>query len=229
MFMLLAGCASSLENDKSVQQDFHFPVIVDDFPSQSLSSVNVDFKDDGDHAPYYFGGIRDSIHVQMFVGEVSLRTLTRNEMMGVGITSRMVEPKFSDYFRDIYSGSSYLSLETASFLIKYDTTQLINNSGRKAFPVIIQNTSKDTVKISRGRNVNLVTEAKTIDGVWKPIEDYPVIGCANGVGMMILPPGEIVVTSQLIYEGSCPTKLRFKVGNNYSQEFTGLINETQFD
>ena len=51
----------------------------------------------------------------------------------------------------------------------------------------------------------------------------------TGVESIILPPKQIVVTSELVYTGDFKTKLRMKLGSNYSREFTGSINLTQFE
>ena len=53
--------------------------------------------------------------------------------------------------------------------------------------------------------------------------------CGNGLGKIMLPPNEIVVTSAMIYNGHYKTDLRLKIGKNYSKPFKGTINYRQFD
>ncbi len=109
-----------------------------------------------------------------------------------------------------------------------DSTQALNNEGRKAFPVLIQNQSKDTIVIGHGYEIPIITEAKTKDGTWKPIEKNRIYGCGNGLHAIILAPNEIVISSELVYAGNFKTSLRLKIGTDYSKEFSGTINESQF-
>ena len=58
-----------------------------------------------------------------------------------------------------------------NLFIKIDTTQIINNNDKKAFPILIQNKSIDTIYIGYGSKIPIITEAKTKNGEWKPIEN----------------------------------------------------------
>ena len=64
---------------------------------------------------------------------------------------------------------------------------------------------------------------------WKPVEKKWTYICGNGVGSIILPPNEIVITSAMIYNGGHETDLRLKIGKNYSKTYKGKINYRQFD
>jgi hypothetical protein len=119
--------------------------------------------------------------------------------------------------------------DSANLLIKIDTTQIISNDGRKAFPVLIQNATKDTIYIGYGNQIPIITEAKSKNGEWKPIKEHFTYMCGVGLHSIILPPNEVVITSELIYSGQFKTKLRIRMEDNYSEEFDGMINKSQFE
>lgn len=55
--------------------------------------------------------------------------------------------------------------------------------------------------------------------------------CGNGVGTIILPPNEIVLSSAPIFNGNFKTELRLTVPKTdiYSNTFDGSINYRQFE
>jgi hypothetical protein len=126
--------------------------------------------------------------------------------------------KFDDYYIDWMDGRYFKRSDSANLLIKFDTNQIINNNGRKAFPVIIQNKSVDTIYIEHRNQIPIITEAKTKDGEWKPIEELYIYMCGVGLHSIISPLNEVVITSELIYSGNFKTKLKIKMGNNYSEK-----------
>lgn len=53
--------------------------------------------------------------------------------------------------------------------------------------------------------------------------------CGNGVGTVILPPNQIVLSSAMKYSGNYPTTLRLRIDSTFSNEFKGNINYRQFE
>lgn len=96
------------------------------------------------------------------------------------------------------------------------------------YPVLVRNTTKDTIPIGYGSMIPLILEAKDKTGKWKAIQTRFSYMCGNGVGTIILPPTEIAVTLVPIFKGNFKTQLRVSMGNNKSNSFWGNINYRQF-
>lgn len=98
----------------------------------------------------------------------------------------------------------------------------------KAYPVIIENKSHDSIKIGHSYTLLLLLEAKDKDGSWRPIEMYNSYWGPDSMGMF-LPPHQIAITSVNLTAGKFETKLRLRYNNSFSNEFTGAISPTQFE
>lgn len=206
-----------------------FPKLIDVFNNQNLELPDYTWLNFGNHEPYYIGKLTDTIKLGRFIRPMELLL----PPPGTDTTGWHIKPmkkgRFDHYFIDWMDPRQFKNRDSISLLIKIDSTRIINNDGRQAFPVLIQNKSADTVTIGYGDHIPLIAEAKTTEGVWKPIEKRFVYGCGVGLHFIILPPDEIVITSQLIYSGTFKTKLRIKMGRHYSEEFPGAINPSQFE
>lgn len=226
--MILIGCGVSEIADPSVLDSFQFPRIIDPSNNDFLKLTSRQWLDQGEHPPRYFGNLEDEITLERNLSP----TLAPPLPPGGDSSQWNVEPqagKFDQYFVRRKRQHSYIHRDSANLLIKVDTTQIINSLGRKAFPVLVQNQSADTVYVGYGDEIPIVTEARNTDGTWAPIEKQFVYVCAVGLHAIVLPPDEIVMTSQLVYAGNYSTQLRIKLGNNYSNAFSGNINPTQFE
>lgn len=104
----------------------------------------------------------------------------------------------------------------------------ISAIAKKSFAVLLRNINRDTVTIGYGSNIPLIMETKDSLGVWKPIQEKFTYMCGNGVGSIILPPNEIVITFAPIFEGNYKTLLRLTLGKNKSKPYWGFINYRQF-
>jgi len=129
------------------------------------------------------------------------------------------------YYIDWLDDRNYQRWDSAKIEVKIDTTTIINNS----HPVILTNNEPDTIFIGYGHYTPLIMEAKDSAGNWRPIQERFIYMCGNGVGSIILPPEEIVLTSARIFKGTYQTDLRLTIGNNSSKEFKGSINYRQFE
>ncbi len=104
-------------------------------------------------------------------------------------------------------------------------------------PVFIYNFSNknQTVQKPLGQDLFMITEAKTEDGKWKPIEFYqqfPVL-CSTGHQNYNLQPNHFIIVGTRKYFGNYKTKLRLKLKSFgsvfYSNSFEGTVNKSQFD
>jgi hypothetical protein len=221
IFGLLIGLYSCVDNkiiDKEVEVlDFKIPIIQDTFKTDRIERITVWLKS-GNYNPLYIGQQKDSIYVsykpnlnKYFVYEGYKRSYNRPDSSGITLfvdTTKVV----SDYS-----------------MIWEDDGSMLSTKSFKAFPVIVVNTTKDTLSIGYGDHLPIVMEAMNNKGNWRPIEEPYMYMCGTGLNEIILPPNEIVVTSAPVNKGKFKTKLRLRYNNIVSEEFYGTINPSQFD
>jgi len=175
----------------------------------------------------YFGKMTDTVTIQHDIYPMSSVNFTldlENESM-----RELEKGEFDNYYFSWSRLRQYKSCDSVKLDIRIDTSQIITNKGRAAYPVIIKNLHSDTNYVGYGQHIPIITEALNENGEWMPIEYQFTYQCGNGVNYMILPPKHVVITSELIYSGPFRTKLRIKFGINYSREFSGSINKSQFE
>lgn len=182
-----------------------FPKIIDRMAGQKTELDSVAWLTYANNQPYYFGELLDTI-----------------------IVNRKIDQR-SENFATGYDYGNVLTIDSASVGIKVDTSQIINTLGLKSNPVLIYNKTKDTLFIGSEGRIYFVIEGKTKAGEWKPIEKHFFPFCGTGVISIILPPNKLALSSVVKYSGNYKTKLRIKMGLNYSNEFDGWINESQFE
>lgn len=101
----------------------------------------------------------------------------------------------------------------------------------ECLPLLVLNKSTDTI-LTRFK---FIQEAKDMDGIWKPIECYYNFGgCGNPESYYYKHVSKKYIVFPIIkYYGNFKTKIRVKVFNKgnvyYSNEFSGYINQSQFD
>lgn len=154
----------------------------------------------------------------------------------IGYRQILTEHKMYPYYIDGMTPANYRTCREADISIKVDTTQRVKNDDIhanwddpffEAYPVLIENKEEDTITISYGGFIPLITEAKDSTGKWRPIEkDWKPHGWQ---GMAILPPAYIGVSSTMIYHGNYSTTLRLRIDSTFSNEFIGNINYRQFE
>ncbi len=102
----------------------------------------------------------------------------------------------------------------------------------KSYPVLIENTSTDTLTIGYGEYIPLIIEAVDSLGKWKPIQEPYTYFCGTGLTHTYIPPNQLLVTSCKLYSGKYLTKMRLAFGWRkfaYSNEFYGRMNYKQFE
>jgi hypothetical protein len=97
-----------------------------------------------------------------------------------------------------------------------------------AYPVLLRNRDRDTVRVGAGDYVPLHVEAQDARGRWGVIEAPHSHVCGVGVPLIFLPPGQVVVTAVLIPHGPFATRLRLRYGRTLSRPFAGSIHPRQF-
>ena len=204
--LLLISC-NYKRND--IELTIHnFPKIIHDKTTDSLSIFPIRSLNDGKHHPLFIGEYCHEIKIK------------ENIILTNG---------FQKYIDDYWKSIKRLKWSDSTIMpIIIDTTQILEVNNRKSFPILIQNNTKDSVLIGYGDRIPLITEALNQNGEWQAIEERYVYMCGTGLNSIILPPNELLISSIFIYSGDLPTKLRVKMGNNYSQEFLGNIHKTQF-
>jgi len=102
----------------------------------------------------------------------------------------------------------------------------------KSYPVIIENTSRDTLTIGYGEYIPLILEAVDSLGEWKPIQEPYTYFCGTGLTHIYIQPNQSLITSCKLYRGEYLTKMRLAFSFHkaiYSNEFYGQMNYKQFD
>ncbi|MBU6122588.1 hypothetical protein [Hymenobacter siberiensis] len=97
-----------------------------------------------------------------------------------------------------------------------------------AYPVLLRNRDRDTVRVGEGDYVPLHVEAQDELGRWRVMEAPHSYFCGVGLPLIFLPPGQVVVTSVLIPHGPFSTRLRLRYGRTLSRPFAGSIHPRQF-
>lgn len=221
---LTLACTSQNQSKQNQKDDeYKFPVFIDKREIKK-DSFNMTWINHGNHNPLYFGEFVDTIDVYASFGWM----YAPPSPPGSRDTMPIIENDYSNYFLDWMDSRDFSDYDSVELKILIDTSQHIANNRRKAYPVIIENLTSDTIYIGKGINIPIITEALNENGKWMPIEKRYMYMCGVGLKSIILPPKQIVVTSQLVYTGDFNTKLRMKLGSNYSREFNGSINLTQF-
>lgn len=98
-----------------------------------------------------------------------------------------------------------------------------------AYPVLVRNETRDTIRVGRGDDIPLELEALDPRGKWQVIEAPHSVFCSVGMAVIVLPPQQVVLTSVNIPHGSFHTQLRIRKGLNHSLPFQGYVNPLQFE
>lgn len=202
--IFLTGCQKAKEVEISFEKQ-KFPKVIDEMSSQKIECASASWLAYAYNQPYYFGSLRDTIKL-----------------------NRSIDYK-SEYFVRGTTYANALTMETASIGIKVDTSQIMNTLGLKSNPVLLYNKTTASLFVGSEGRIYFVVEGKTRAGDWKPIEKHFFPFCGTGVISIVLPPKKYALSSVVKYNGNFKTKLRIKMGVNYSNEFEGSINESQFE
>ena len=143
------------------------------------------------------------------------------------LTSRPESWRLPVYQRDPLAAGDFKDLSDSRVKITIDTSRTINTT----YPVFIKNLDADTISVGFGWQLPLIMEALDSNGAWRPIQERFRYMCGMGIGPVILPPGEIVLTTAPIYTGNFFTMLRLRVAGTsvFSNAINGHIRYRQFE
>ncbi len=219
--LFLCGCSDSDPMDGEQKESFDFPFFVDTMMFNENHKVLAEIE--GAHYPYYFGKLTDTVLLfHNILPPLAMRT------EGWKMRFRPPAESFDDYFHDRPVNREIQTWESVKLKVHIDLTQSVQNYGRDAFPVLVENATNDTVQVGYGYYVPIILEAKDNKGNWRPLEYLHVYQCGNGVRDILLPPKEFTVTSVVKTSGSFRTKLRLNLGASYSREYVGSIDSLNF-
>jgi hypothetical protein len=94
-----------------------------------------------------------------------------------------------------------------------------------AFPVFIINKGLKPVYISENLQIDLILQAQNKNGEWFDIETRFIQDCQNDMMYLKLEPKHLVVTHHIIQNGTIHSKLRLRLGGQFSNVFNGFIFE----
>ena len=237
IFLLTTLFLISFQNNKKevVQEvdNFQpFPVVLDslgiDKFMYSFDDKNPTWLSTSNYNFYFIGKVKDTLYLSPFINfsppppppplPSRKKTTIKSEMIVE------YENLFKKYYVEWDEERNYRNWTQAKIDIQVDTATKISNS----FPILLTNLDTDTIFIGYGRHIPLIMEATDSLGNWKPIQERFIYMCGNGVGSIILPPNECVLTLAPIFKGSYKTKLRLTLGDIHSKPFIGFINYRQF-
>ena len=183
-----------------------FPVIIGD-----ILSTNGDFLKPASK-PLYIGVLNDTIVIN---------------------TKLQYDYDWTAYEEYRNPNRKFRNTEKARVDIIVNSKQDLNRTGKeskyKFIPVLIKNLEIDTIIVGETNYIPIILEAKDENNEWKPIDDYISYFCGTGIYSILLYPNHVVLTKfELPKEGDYYTKLRVKLGQNYSDEFSGIINKDWF-
>lgn len=194
------------------------------------------------HPVWYIGPLRDTLTVQYqattapppppLPGTRPTRPTAADSMLLRYAVDRDDTPR-SEHWPLGYGARVSVSVDTTRQLA---TEEPFNASLRTdstsqwfvAYPVMLRNRDRDTVRIGEGDFVPLHVEAQDALGRWRVIEAPYSYFCGTGLPLLFLPPGQVVVTAVLIPHGPFPTRLRLRYGRTVSPSFAGRIHPRQF-
>jgi len=147
--------------------------------------------------------------------------------------------EINHYFTNQYPRIDSVNSNTIKFAI--DTTRTItkvllvdkNNhlvpDTCSAYPVFTINITPDTLYLSNTQYISIYLEALNPKGNWQRIEQQLFSACPSGDEIIVLPPGELILTSVPVYKGGFQTKMRLNYGGVYTAEFIGGVELGVFE
>lgn len=234
IFILFIISCNSADNETKVdkiQNKEVFPIIIDTLNLNVLDflkndTVNATWLSTAQYKFLYIGNLKDTIYIDHFLSYSPPPPPPPNSD-GKKYDLPKYENKFGYHYIEWDAPTLIKNPKDSKIDIKINTENPTNNS----YPVIVTNLDSDTTIIGYGEYLPLIMEALDSNGIWQPIEERFVYMCGNGVGTIILPPNEIVLTTAPIFNGDFSTKMRLHLYKSdiYSNSFDGKINYRQFE
>jgi hypothetical protein len=228
--LFLISCQDDKKQEVKETDDLQpFPIVLDTLGIEkflySFDDENPTWLSTSNYNLYFIGTEKDTIYLNPFFNFVPPPPPLPS---GVKTTNTTNIPEHENPFKKYYiewdEEMNYKDWTQSKIDIQIDTINKISN----LFPVMLANLDTDTTFIGYGSHIPLVMEAIDSTGTWKPIQEEFIYMCGVGVGSIILPPNQCVLTLAPIFNGNYKTKLRLILGDNHSKPFSGFINYRQF-
>lgn len=214
---LVISCKDKQKLQNKVQEVLTpFPCIVDSQKVKrfSFDDENPTWLSTAFYELNYIGKLKDTVSLENAIKFSFYNPETKNE----------IKDNHMKYYIDWLKKVSFKNWENSKIEIQIGEKSISNS-----LPVLIRNNNKDTIAIGYGSQIPIVMEALNEKKEWKPIQEKFIYMCGNGVGTIVLPPGEIAITLAPFFKGKQKTKLRLVYGDNKSKQFWGYINKRQFE
>lgn len=203
-----------------------FPVVIDTITSERIlvfgKDASASWLTTANYGLYFIGKAKDTISIGSKIRFIDF-PLPKNPKKNKKRVD--YENHLKKYYIEWDDPRKIDYLATSKIEILVDTSHKISNY----YPLLLTNKSKNPAFIGYGFTIPIIMEAKDSLGKWKPIQEKFIYGCGNGVGTIMLPSEESVLTLAPIFNGNYKTQLRFVFNNNYSKPFSGSINYSQFE
>ena len=229
---LLTVCASCTLNPKGESKP---PIVIIDTSTANPNQISVKWKERETYEIYYIGKRQDTVYINpkpygMPPPPPGFRYDT-TEFNAINSRVKEFDRNLKEYVARIDSRSTMGSIYSDSTKIFVDTSQIISKDSYSAFPIVIENSYYDTLRVGYEYNKRIygILEAKDSMGNWKPINERNYPHGPPVAEEIILPRNNIIITAVYNYKGEYKTELRFKLGNNYSNTYSASINYNQFN
>lgn len=246
--IFLSSCDMEVHSAKRCNDEFKVPILLDNRANESLPKLNSKKFGNAYYPIVYVGDYEDSISISYLYSYIPAKlpppaiVVLSDSTLKYKKSKRIDEERakrlkhlelVNPYFTDDYSFDCQQYSVFDSLQLIVDTSQTVGNWSLDyqipvlGYPVLINNSSKDTVCVGFGE-LSIRLQAQDTSGYWQDIEKGRMIGCGTGVPWLFIPSQKCLVTLVPVYNGVFETKLRLRIGNKYSNEFRGNINLSQF-
>jgi hypothetical protein len=231
----LLGCKPDYKKTFPDNQVNHIiPVIKDTIGIESFGYDrlnNISWLETADYRFLYIGKNKDTIYIHPFLSFIPappppiFSNNSKVKTDSIFENYKAFETPFNKYYIERFNVNQYRNWQETKIEIFVDTNTRLSNS----YATSIINKDVDSTYIGYGSQILMIMEAIDSTGKWRPIEKRFGYFCGTGLGLVILPPNEIIVTRAPIFKGDYETKLRLKLDNHYSNSFDGSIYYRQFE
>jgi hypothetical protein len=223
---LVHSCQETEKESNAFKSSFSI-VLLDTFDVTTSETIRLDDAKTANYAPLYIGEKKDTIKL-----DYSYKSNTLGSYKELNFTDSTLKRNF--VFDEEIQIQNVVKLDSCKLKVEVDPRKTIKNenfySSKKfdydsdffnALPITVQNQDKQAVKIGNDHflNCNLEYLADST-GKWHVLDHLPIIFCGTGVPSMYLYPKQIAITSIPIIEELKGERLRIRLGNTVSNEFS---------
>jgi hypothetical protein len=212
-------------------QQPRFPVLIDTFDVKTNEFIKLSEAERANYMPLYFGEFKDSIVLNYRLYQSLNRTFRAFNSSDTLLTE---EQKKNFVMHSSQVNEKVILLDSCNLKIEVDTSRFIKNinfynwrldhyktPAFKAFAIFVENQDEYCTQIGFGEYLYCHLEQKNDSiGEWMVLDNFPIYGCGTGVPTMYLFPKQIAITSIPIIKELKGERLRIRLGNTVSNEFS---------